>query len=235
MDFQFCWLAILVIVVALPAPVPAPSPAPLIVDTTNTGFKLSDPSKGEYVTFDIRGDGTLAKLSWPHHGSGNAWLTVDLDGDGVIENGKELFGNFSAYADHGVANYPNPNGFNALSWYDQAAQGGDGNLIIDKNDAVWSKLRLWIDGHCWKEPDVPCKSRPDELHDLESEGITSISLVWGGSYKVDDVGNEFKFYTVLNPEAETTPKNEKGESCCDLRQRSKDPRLIYDVYLKTVQ
>ena len=232
MDFQFFpLLALLVIIV----PVPDLVPAPVIVDTTNTGFKMSDPSKGEYVTFDIRGDGTLAKVSWPRHDSGNAWLAVDLDGDGVIESGKELFGNFSNYADHGVVNYPNPNGFNALSWYDQDPQGGDGNLIIDNKDAIWPKLKLWIDDHCYKEPDVPCQSRPDELHSLESAGINSISLVWSGGYQTDAVGNEYKFYTLLNPEAETRPRNEKGESCCDLHQQSKDPRRAFDVYLKTVQ
>jgi hypothetical protein len=235
MDFQFFWsipfLSVLVIIV----PVPDLVPAPLIVDTTNTGFKMSDPSKGEYATFDTRGDGTLAKVSWPKHGSGNAWLAMDNHGDGVIKDGKELFGNFSPHADAGVPNYPNPNGFNALAWYDRPEQGGDANLIIDSRDAIWSKLRLWIDEHCWKEPDVPCRSHPDELHSLESKGITSISLVWDGTDRVDDVGNLFRFYTWLNPEAETTPKNEKGESCCDLHQRSKDPRRVFDVYLKTVQ
>ena len=103
-------------------------------------------------------------------------------------------------------------------------------LIVDT-----ANNRLWIDVHCYKEPDLPCQSRPDELHSLESKGITSISLVWDATYRVDDVGNLFRFYTRLNPEAETTPRDEKGNSCCDLHQRSKDPRLVFDVYLKTVQ
>jgi hypothetical protein len=100
---------------------------------------------------------------------------------------------------------------------------------------VWSKLRLWIDDHCWKSPDSPCQSMPEELHTLESEGINSISLVWSTTHITDPVGNVFKHWTVLNPEAESTPKNEKGESCCDLHQRSKDGRKAYDVLLTQVR
>lgn len=208
--------------------------SPIVIDTTNTGFKFTDPTKGDYVSFDIQGNGVYQKVSWPKHGSGNAWLALDRDGDGMIKDGTELFGNFTPRSDGGIPNYPNPNGFVALDWYDQPAQGGDMNLILDKRDAIWPKLRLWIDEHCYKAPDVPCHSRPDELHTLESKGVTSISLVWDVSEKTDAVGNQFKVFAVLNPEAETTPVDEHGQSCCDLHQRSKDGRLAYDVFLKTV-
>jgi hypothetical protein len=209
-------------------------PSPVIVDTTNKGLHFTDPAKGEYVSFDMQGNGVYLKVSWPQHGSGNAWLALDRDGDGMIKDGTELFGNFTPHSDGGVPNHPNPNGFLALDWYDQPAQGGDMNLILDKRDAIWPKLRLWIDEHCYKQPDTPCRSRPDELHTLESKGVTSISLVWAASVKTDAVGNQFKFNTVLNPEAETTPIDERGQYCCDLHQRSKDGRLAYDVFLKTV-
>lgn len=209
--------------------------APIVIDTKGTGFKFTDPAKGAYVSFDIRGDGTLLRLSWPQHDSGNAWLALDRDGDGVIKDGQELFGNYTPHADAGIANYPNPNGFNALDWYDQPAQGGDGNLILDKRDAIWSKLRLWIDEHCYLAPDEPCQSRPEELHTLESKGVNSISLVWDAATRTDAIGNQFKFYTLLNPDAETTPKDENGNSCCTLHQKSHDGRLAYDVFLMVKQ
>lgn len=208
--------------------------SPIIIDTTGGGFKFSDPTKGQYVSFDIEGNGVYKKVSWPLPGSGNAWLALDRDGDGMIKDGTELFGDFTPHSNADNPNYPNPNGFVALDWYDQPAQGGDMNLIIDKKDAIWSKLRLWVDEHCYKEPDKPCRSRPNELHSLESKGINSISLVWDASTKIDPVGNQFKFYSVLNPEAETKPKDEHGNVCCDLHQRSADSRLAYDVFLKTV-
>jgi hypothetical protein len=209
--------------------------SPIIIDTKNTGFQFTDPTKGQYVSFDIEGHGVYLKVSWPQHGSGNAWLVLDRDGDGIIKDGTELFGDFTPHSSpEEVPNYPNPNGFVALSWYDEPAQGGDGNLILDNRDAIWPKLRLWLDDHCYKEPDKPCRSRREELHTLESEGIQSISLVWDASAKTDAVGNKFEFFTVLNPEAATTPRDAKGQRCCDLHQKSKDARLIYDVFLKTV-
>lgn len=207
--------------------------SPLIIDTLGTGWKFSDPKKGAYVSFDLKGDGTYLKLSWPIEGSGNAWLVYDRDGDGIIKDGTELFGNFSP---HATVNIPGAtaNGFNALGWWDAPAQGGDGNALLDKRDAIWPKLRLWIDEHCYREPDQPCRSLPDELHTLESKGVTSISLIYSGNIFWDSAGNEFELYSVLNPEAETTPKDDKGNSCCDLHQKSKDGRLVYDVWLKAL-
>ena len=160
----------------------------LIVDTTNTGFKLSDPNHGQYVTFDVRGDGVLQKVSWPLPGSRNAWLVYDRDGDGVIKDGTELFGNFTPHADGGVPNHPSPSGFLALQWYDHPGpQGGHSDLMIDKQDAIWQKLRLWIDTHCYKTPEVPCQSLPRELHTLESVNINSISLIYQGDQRNDEV------------------------------------------------
>ena len=42
------------------------------------------------------------------------------------------------------------------------------------------------------------------------------------------------FYTVLNPDAETILKDEKGNVCCELHKKSHGGRLAYDVFLKTV-
>ncbi len=107
------------------------------------------------------------------------------------------------------------------------------NLIIDKRDAIWPRLRLWIDDHCYKDPEKPCAALPGELFTLEDKGIRSLSLVYSGDVKFDAYGNEFKYYAVVNPEAHDTPRDEEGNSCCVLHQKSKDPqhRVMYDVYL----
>ena len=205
------------------------------MDTTGRGFVFTDPEKSEYVTFDFQGNGHPLKVSWPKVGSGNAWLVLDRDGDGVIKNGTELFGNFTQHSDGGVKDHPSPTGFLALQWYDHPPQGGDGNLIIDKRDPVWNKLRLWIDEHCNKDPDRLCQSRPQELHTLESKGIESISLFYRSQMTFDAVGNEYRFFGWLNPEAEETPDMGQGNmhhTCCELHMQSKDQRPINDVYLK---
>ncbi len=77
---------------------PTTTGSPILIDTAKTGFALSNPMKGQYVTFDLQGNGKPIKLSWPVEGSGNAWLAYDRDGDGVIKDGTELFGNYSPHS-----------------------------------------------------------------------------------------------------------------------------------------
>lgn len=181
---------------------------------------MSDPNKN-WVTFDLQGDGTFERFSWPEHGSGNAWLVNDVNDDGVITNGKELFGNFTAHSDGGVPHHPDPNGFLALAWYDRPAQGGNLDGILDKQDSIWNHLKLWIDDHCYLTPNAPCTSLPSEVHSLASAGIHSISLVYSMNPASDDYdayGNRFKVYAPLNVDAKD-------------RQKSKDPRVMYDVFL----
>jgi hypothetical protein len=245
--------------------------APIVVDTKGVGFHFTDPVKGDYVSFDLKGDGKLVKVSWPQAGSGNMWLVL-VDPAGTVTNGGQLFGNHSPHSDADVPNYPNPNGFNALNWWDKPQQGGAGHLIIGPQDKVYTglpdgrKLMLWDAGNCLKERDSACVSKPGELHTLESEGIRSISGVWGSASKekipkgtplfvkngwqqygalggVEDVvGNQYVFYTLLNPDVADEPRNAhgeevnaKGEVCCDEHQKSHDGRWAIDVYLKSIQ
>lgn len=222
------------------------SGSPIVVDTQHTGFAFTDPTKGQYVLFDLAGDGNLKKVSWPKPGSGNAWLVYDRDGDGVIKDGSELFGNFTPHSNFTDPNlsWTDRNGFIALGWYDQPAQGGNGDDIIDKNDPIWGKLRLWIDTHCYEQPDVPCQSLPSELHTLESFGINSISLIYQyDPNNKDAIGNWFKFYAYLNPDISSMPVGSDGKhrnpntgyGCCsDHQKSSNDGRRAYDVFLKTV-
>lgn len=212
-----------------------PNNSPLIVDTTNTGFKFSDPNRGGYVSFDIQGNGVIQKVSWPLPDSGNAWLVYDRDGDGVIKDGTELFGNFTPHADGGVPNNPYANGFLALQWFDKPAQGGVSDLMIDKQDAIWQKLRLWIDTHCYKAPDLPCQSLPEELHTLESKNISSISLIYQLDQREDAIGNNWKVYSFVNPLSHGVFDKYGNPDCCNLHQKSKDGRRVYDVDLKTLK
>lgn len=77
--------------------------------------------------FDLDGDGTKEEI--PGLSAGNAFLALDLDGNGSIDDGTELFGTRSG------------NGFLDLSAYDE-----DGNGWIDEHDSVFSKLKLFRPG-----------------------------------------------------------------------------------------
>ena len=243
----------------------------VIIDTNGTGFHFTDPTRGEYVSFDLKGDGKLMKVSWPKAGSGNMWLVL-VEPSGTVTNGQQLFGNNSPHSDADLPNYPKPNGFNALNWWDRPQQGGAGHLIIGSQDKVYAglpdgrRLMLWDASDCLKERDTACVSKPGELHALSSKGIRSISGVWGGVSAdnipkgtpllvkngwqqygsvggiEDIVGNQYVFYTLLNPDVADEPVNAlgeevnaKGESCCDEHQKSHDGRWAIDVYLKSIQ
>ena len=158
--------------------------SPILIDTTGQGFFLTNIANG--VTFDISGTGTPVQMAWTAKGASNAFLALP-GSDGLVHNGKELFGNFTAQPPSS-----NPNGFLALAVYDLPANGGNGDGIIDSRDAIYSSLRLWLDEN------HDGISQPNELHALSSLGVASISLKYHFSRKEDQFGNLFRFRSRLN-------------------------------------
>lgn len=94
---------------------------PLVINLDCAPTQLSD----QTFLFDIDGDGEKEELSMLLNGSG--FLALDLNEDGKINDGNELFGTKSG------------NGFADLAKYDK-----DGNGWIDEADEIYSKLRVWV-------------------------------------------------------------------------------------------
>lgn len=182
----------LAVATPMPTPTPTPTPeagdgsAPVLLDLRGDGFGLTDAEGG--VNFDLDGDGSVVeRVAWTAPGSDDAFLFLDRNEDGKVNNGTELFGDVAPqiYA-------PYPNGFAALALYELASLGGNGDGVIDVRDAVYPNLRLWQDAN------HNGVSEANELHPLPESGVRSISLDYRESGLRDRFGNAFRYRARVN-------------------------------------
>ena len=130
---------------------------PLALDLDGNGIETVSANAG--IVFDFNGDGLKTGTGWVKGGDGI--LVRDLNGDGVINNGSELFGIDTVKSTGDKAT----DGFDALRDLDS---NGDG--VFDFEDANFSNVLIWQD---LNQDGI---SQKNELKALAEHNIIAINL-----------------------------------------------------------
>ncbi len=133
---------------------------PLVLDWNRDGrIATRTATDASPTAFDFDGDGRTVLVDWL--APTERFLALDLDRDGWIRDGRELFGDGTRLADGTRA----PDGFVALAQWDANHDGR-----IDARDPVFSHLVTWCDA------DGDGKGSPDELASLAEAGVDAFPL-----------------------------------------------------------
>lgn len=135
------------------------------------------------VLFDIDADGTPELITWSAPGGTQGFLVLDLNGNGVIDDGSELFGTATLLADGIQAEH----GFEGLAQYDEPAQGGNSDGLINSEDRIWRRLRVWADAN------HDALTQRGELRQLERLGVVGLELEYIETRFFDKNGNWHRF------------------------------------------
>jgi hypothetical protein len=101
--------------------------SPLVLDLDGDGIELISLDNTQ-AYFDLDANGFATRTGWVNRDDG--LLAIDRNGDGIINNGSELFGNTNGFA----------HGFESLMTYDSNLDG-----VIDNQDAAFDDLLIWRD------------------------------------------------------------------------------------------
>ena len=147
------------------------SRSPLVVDLDGDG-NIETVSTDGNVHFDFDSNQKIENSGWI--GKNEGFLVRDLNGNGQIDNGTEMFGNHTV-----LQNGKNAvNGFEALKDLDF-----NGNGKFDAEDEAWSQVKVWRDANTNGIVDS------GELLTLEQAGIESINLKYDYQKEADENGN----------------------------------------------
>jgi len=135
--------------------------SPLVLDLDSDGLELTSLPEG--VSFDLLGQGPV-QTAWMRDGA-DAFLVLDRNGNGRIDDGRELFGEAV-----GLDNKSTLDGFEALSLVDDPRHGGNADGRVTARDKLFSRLALWSDRN------LDGVSQPGELRSLAQAKVSELDL-----------------------------------------------------------
>ena len=175
--------------------------AVFVIDMAENDLQLTKPADG--VRFDIDGTGSPIQIGWTQAKSDDAFLFLDTNGNGKVDNGRELIGSGWRKTDGTRVT----GGDEAL----MVIQGLVGDLPlgpvapenekyvwVDGSDDVFSDLRLWSDVN------HNGQSEASELQTLSQANILKIFTGFQlNRRRIHDTGNAFLFegHLYLRPAA----------------------------------
>lgn len=142
---------------------------PVILDLDNNSSNNTIGMNDSAVYFDYNADGFAEKTGWAN--SEDGMLVRDINKDGKINNGSELFGQYTPLRDGTLAE----SGFEALLDLDD-----NGDRIINKLDAGFQQLQVWQDANSNGITDT------NELMTISELGITEFKLKDHGNLEWPD-------------------------------------------------
>lgn len=148
--------------------------SPIIIDMDGNGVQTTS-MNAHKVYFDLDANGFAERTGWV--AQGDAMLVRDLNGNGLIDNGLELFGNRTMLNNNLQAD----NGFIALAELDN-----NDDKVITESDAAWAELKLW------RDINQNAKVDANELQNLTESGLKALSIDYTESQHIDEHGNEHK-------------------------------------------
>ncbi len=154
---------------------PAP-PSPIVINLEKGGYRLT--GTNDPVVFDITATGNKDTIGWTERGANEAFLWLDRNGNGKVDDGSELFGTATLLRSGRRAS----NGFAALAEFDDNRDG-----VIDGQDSIWNSLLLWIDAN------HDGISQLGEIQALAETPITSMEVSYHWTGRQDQYGNTFRY------------------------------------------
>jgi Bacterial Ig-like domain len=133
------------------------STSPLVIDLNGDGVQTTGLDNA--VIFDLNADASLQRTGWLDRHDG--FLVRDVNQNGRIDNGSELFGNRTLLTNGSEAS----DGWQALAQYDS-----NGDAVIDSQDSIFKDLQLWVDAN---QDGI---TNSGELQSLVSAQIRSLGL-----------------------------------------------------------